>query len=201
MALLFSSPWDDAGRWRDALSLELPDLEFREWAADGKDIGDPAAIEYALVWGPEKGALKAFPNLKAIFSLGAGVDHLMDGHDLPLGVPVVRLVDPGLTRGMAEYVIYWVLHTHRRFGDYARMTAEGTWEMLPQADTRARRVGVMGLGVMGGTAAVKLAALDFSTSPAGAGALSPWTASRPSTGPAGSGPSSRGRKSWSACCR
>ncbi len=169
MALLFSSTWDDTGRWRDALSLELPDLEFREWTLPGEDNGetggedggDPAAIEYALVWGPKKGALKAFPNLKAIFSLGAGVDHLMDGRDLPDGVPVVRLVDPGLTRGMAEYVIYWVLHYHRRFGDYARMTAEGTWEMLPQADTRARRVGIMGLGVMGAAAVAKLGGLEF----------------------------------------
>ena len=161
MALLFSSPWDDAGRWRDALARELPDLEFREWAPGGKLAGEAADIGYALVWGPEKGALKAFPNLKAIFSLGAGVDHLMDGRSLPEGVPVVRLVDPGLTRGMAEYVIYWVLHHHRRFGDYAKMTAEGTWEMLEQPDTRARRVGILGLGVMGADAAAKLGQLEF----------------------------------------
>ena len=158
MARLFSSPWDDAGRWRDALARELPDLEFREWTIES---GEAADIEYALVWRPEKGALKAFPNLKAILSLGAGVDHLMDGRDLPDGVPVVRLVDPGLTRGMIEYVIYWVLHYHRRFGDYTRMTAEGTWEMLPQPDTRARRVGIMGLGVMGAGAAAKLGGLEF----------------------------------------
>ncbi len=158
MVLLYFSPWDDAGRWRDALALELPDLEFREGPVES---GEAADIEYALVWGPEKGALKAFPNLKAILSLGAGVDHLMDGRDLPDSVPVVRLVDPGLTRGMIEYVIYWVLHHHRRFGDYARMTAEGTWDMLPQPDTRVRRVGIMGLGVMGAAVVAKLGVLEF----------------------------------------
>ncbi len=73
MALLFSSTWDDTGRWRDALSLELPDLEFREWTPPGgdkgknggedggEDGGDPAAIEYALVWRPKKGALRNSP--------------------------------------------------------------------------------------------------------------------------------------------
>ncbi|MEE8213478.1 MAG: glyoxylate/hydroxypyruvate reductase A, partial [Alphaproteobacteria bacterium] len=91
MALLFSSKTDDADLWRDALAHELPDLDFRVWTPGGEDIGDPADIEYALVWAPKKGALRKFPNLKAIFSLGAGVDHLMEGRDLPEGVPVVRL--------------------------------------------------------------------------------------------------------------
>lgn len=158
MALLFSSKIDDAGRWRKALAEELPDLEFRVWP-DG--TGEPADIEYALVWGPKRGALKAFSNLKAIFSLGAGVDHLMGDRDLPDGVPIVRLVDPALTQGMSEYVLYWVLHHHRRFGDYARLAAEGRWKKLPQVPPAQRRVGVMGLGVIGGDAARKLKALDF----------------------------------------
>ena len=158
MTLLFSSKTDDAERWRKALKAELPDLAFRVWP---DDVGPPEAIEYALAWGPKRGALKAYPNLKAIFSLGAGVDHLMGDRELPDDVPVVRLVDPGLTTGMSEYVVYWVLHFHRRFGDYARLAAEKTWKQLPQASPRKRRVGIMGLGVMGGDAARKLRALEF----------------------------------------
>ncbi|MFQ5763415.1 MAG: NAD(P)-dependent oxidoreductase, partial [Rhodospirillales bacterium] len=160
MALLFSSTWDDAERWRQALARELPGLDFREWSPDGKDVGEPADIDYALVWKPEPGMLTTFPNLKAIFSLGAGVDHLR-GTDLPAGVPVVRLVDPGLTAGMSEYVVHWVLHHHRRFGDYARQQAEKRWQPLPQTDARARRVGIMGLGVMGRDAVAKLKPFGF----------------------------------------
>ncbi len=164
MALLFSSKTDDADLWRDALAHELPDLDFRVWipgGEEGADGGDPTDIEYALVWAPKKGALRKFPNLKAIFSLGAGVDHLMVGRDLPEGVPVVRLVDPGLTRGMREYVIYWVLHHHRHFGEYERLVAQKRWQQLPQADTRKRRVGILGLGILGADAAAKLAALEI----------------------------------------
>ena len=160
MALLFSSKNDDPERWREALLAEIPDLDFRVWTTDGKNIGDPADIEFALVWAPKKGALKAFPNLKAVLSLGAGVDHLL-GRDLPEGMPVVRLVDPGLTRGMREYVIYWTLHFHRRFAEYAESSAAKKWQQLPQADTRKRRVGIMGLGVMGADAATHLNALEF----------------------------------------
>ena len=161
MALLFSSKNDDPDDWRDALARELPALDFRVWTPDEENIGDPADIDYALVWGPKKGALKSFPNLKAIFSLGAGVDHLMDGRGLPPGVPVVRLVDPGLTRGMSEYVVYWVLHHHRNFGAYARIVENKGWDRLAQADPGERRVGIMGLGVLGADAVEKLKPFGF----------------------------------------
>jgi glyoxylate/hydroxypyruvate reductase A len=160
MALLFSSKNDDADRWRDILVRELPDLDFRVWTPDGDEIGDPKDIEYVLVWGPKQGAFKDLPNLKCIFSLGAGVDHLI-GKDLPAGVPVVRLMDPGLTRGMSEYVLYWVLHHHRRMADYVQGSQENRWQQYPQADTRSRRIGIMGLGVLGLDAANKLSALEF----------------------------------------
>ncbi len=160
MALLFSSQNDDAGEWREAMAKEMPDQDFRVWTPDGKDVGDPAEIDYALVGGPGEGALKDFPNLKAIFSLGAGVNHLV-GRDLPEGVPVVRLKDPCMILGMSEYVAYWVLHYHRHFGDYAGMTAEKHWQQLPQTGARNRRVGIMGLGVMGLDAVAKLRPFGF----------------------------------------
>lgn len=158
MALLFSSKTDDAARWQKALKKELPDLDFRVWP-DG--VGDAGDIEYALVWGPKRGALREFPNLKAIFSLGAGVDHLMGDRDLPDDVPIVRLVDPALTTGMSEYVLYWVLHFHRRMGDYMRYSRKAKWKKLAQVGPKQRRVGIMGLGVIGADAASKLRALDF----------------------------------------
>ena len=53
------------------------------------------------------------PRLKAIFSLGAGVDHVFADPELP-DVPVVRIVDPDLTMRMTEYVVLHVLMHHRR---------------------------------------------------------------------------------------
>jgi glyoxylate/hydroxypyruvate reductase A len=74
---------------------------------------------------------------------------------------VVRLVDRALTQGMSEYVLYWVIHYHRRMGDYADMVARKQWANLLQADTRLRRVGILGLGELGTDAARKLVALEF----------------------------------------
>ena len=158
MKLLFISGVDKAKLWRDEMLKQLPELDFRAWP---DDTGEADEIDYALVWKPPVGELARYPNLKAILSLGAGVDHIFLDPELPDGVPIVRLVDRCLTEGMSEYVLYWGLHYHRHFKAYAEMVAERRWDNLLQHDTRRRRVGILGLGELGSDAAVKLAGLGF----------------------------------------
>ena len=45
---------------------------------------DPAEVHYAAVWKPRPGELAAFPNLRVIFNLGAGVDALMADRSCPM---------------------------------------------------------------------------------------------------------------------
>ncbi len=157
MALLFKSDIDRGDSWRRVL-LELePGLDLREWP----EIGDPNDIEYALVWKPPQGELKTYPNLKAIFSLGAGIDHLASDPELPKDVPVVRMVEPGLTAGMTEFVIMSVLYHHRFMLDYAAQARAHQWREIDQVPAWERRVGIMGLGVLGGDAAEALVGLRF----------------------------------------
>jgi glyoxylate/hydroxypyruvate reductase len=135
-----------------------PDLTVRSWP---DDIGDPSEITHALAWKPPAGVLKSLPNLKVIFSMGAGVDHLFSDPDLP-DVPVVRFVDPNLTMRMSEYVCLHVLTHQRRMLEYRELQARGEWqEVWPQPGADEVRVGVMGLGVLGRDAAEKLRLLGF----------------------------------------
>ncbi|MCP5367252.1 MAG: glyoxylate/hydroxypyruvate reductase A [Hyphomicrobiales bacterium] len=161
MTLLFAAAGEDPDPWRRALAPLLPERDlagagWRVWP----DLGDPAAVRDALVWKPPAGSLAGLPNLRAILNLGAGVDALAADETLP-GVPVVRLIDPAMTAGMSEYVLYWVLHFHRHFHLYAERARAGKWGFVPQVDATERRVGILGLGELGGDAARKLAALDF----------------------------------------
>ena len=158
MKFLFLSAADKAAAWREAILGKFPDASFDIWS---DEITDKASYDYAIVWKPPVGELKSFPNLRGILSLGAGVDGILVDTDLPEGVPVVRLVDRCLTEGMSEYVLYWVLHYHRRMGVYLNWTAQGTWKQMRQTDTRDKRVGFLGLGELGSDAAKKVAALGF----------------------------------------
>lgn len=157
MALLFWSDIDPADWWRDALGESIADLDFRVWP----EVGNPDDIDFALVWEPHPGSLRTFANLKAIFSLGAGVDHLLCDPDLPPGVPITRVVDPNMTQRMTEYVVLHVLRYHRQHDDYEEQQRRIDWTMRPQPAAGERCVGVMGLGELGGNAVRALAALGL----------------------------------------
>jgi len=153
--LIATGPWDPAP-WAAAVRAVEPDRPVFVWP----DLPDPAAIRYALVWGPPEGLLASLPNLAAIFSLGAGVDHLVFQEGLP-EVPIVRVVSSDLTRRMTEWVTLQVLTHHRQALAYARQQAARTWKELAQPQAADVRVGIMGMGVLGRDTAQVLVRLGF----------------------------------------
>jgi glyoxylate/hydroxypyruvate reductase len=157
MALLFRSSVDSEARWKPQLARLMPELEVRIWP----EIGDPAEIDYALVWHPEPGLLASLPKLKLILSLGAGVDHVLCDPHLPRGVPIVRLVDPYLTDAMSEYVVLQVLRLHRQDLDYGAQQRVEIWRELGQKNAGERPVGILGAGEIGQDAGRKLKGLGF----------------------------------------
>ena len=167
MALLFKGDIDRGGDWQAALTRHAPDIEIRTWP----DTGAVAEIDYALVWKPPRGFLASLPNLKAIFSIGAGIDHLASDPDLP-DIPVVRMVEPGLTTGMTEFVVMSVLYHHRFMLDYRAQQRARAWHEISQVAPDRRRVGIMGLGVLGCDALERLKLFGFD--------LAGWSRSRKS---------------------
>lgn len=160
MVLLIKSDIDRGGDWRRAMAAARPGLNSVLWPYDG----DPAAIDYALVWRPPKGELAGYPNLKAIFSIGAGIDHFRSDPELPRHLPVARMLEPALSAGMSEFVVLAVLHHHRAMGDYARQQRERVWRVRPQVLAARRRIGLLGLGALGRDAAAKLLSFGFPVS-------------------------------------
>jgi glyoxylate/hydroxypyruvate reductase A len=132
-------------------------MAFRVWP----DIGPRDEIRYALVWRQPPGSLARLPNLKAILVLGAGVDSVLSDPELPIDVPVVRLVDAGLPGPMAEYALYAVLHFQRRMADYFGQQRDAIWRPREEFLARQWPVGVMGLGVIGATVARRIRAQGF----------------------------------------
>jgi glyoxylate/hydroxypyruvate reductase A len=157
MPLLYCSSWSEPETWRRAFHAHDPKLDFRVWPKSGP----VEEIDYVLAWHHVPGSLSAFPRLKAIFSLGAGVEKLLRDRELPAGVPIVRMVDPSLTAGMTEYVLLHVLRYHRRMPELEALQRRAQWVELEAPPASERRVGILGLGVLGSDAAMKLAALGF----------------------------------------
>jgi glyoxylate/hydroxypyruvate reductase A len=157
MQLAIVAPHEDGAAWSAALRRELPELGVRIWP----ELGDPAAIDAAFVWRHPHGALAGLPNLRAIFSLGAGVDGILADPLLPRAVPLVRMLDPNLATLMAEYVLAAALRHHCDLDRYQRLQREARWERRTRPALAQRRAGVMGLGALGSAAARALACAGF----------------------------------------
>jgi glyoxylate/hydroxypyruvate reductase len=136
----------------DRRVVVLPDMAF-----------DPAEIHYAAVWKPTPGELAAFPNLRVIFNLGAGVDALMADNSLPK-VPLVRVAVADLTDRMTEYVVLHVLMHHRQELYLRASQHERRWQPKFQWPASAISVGIMGLGTLGANAAEVLRRIGFRVS-------------------------------------
>jgi glyoxylate/hydroxypyruvate reductase A len=157
MAILFRSTPAATLRWRPLLARLMPQHEIRFWP----ELGDPAAIEYALVWQPEPGVLARLPKLRLIVGLGAGVDHLLRDPELPRHIPIMRLVDPYMTDAMSEFVVLSVLRLHRQDLNYLAQQRAREWRELEQKNAAERPVGILGFGTLGQDAGRKLKSLGF----------------------------------------
>ncbi|MDK4740990.1 glyoxylate/hydroxypyruvate reductase A [Rhizobium sp. CNPSo 3464] len=121
---------------------------------------DLSQVDYALLWKPDADLFQRAPNLKVIFSGGAGVDSMMNIADLP-DIPIVRFVDRSLTVRMTEWVVLQCLmHLRDVFGHF-RHQRKRVWGHLSAPEAREVTVGVMGLGILGLDAAAKLKVMGF----------------------------------------
>lgn len=154
---------------RGRVLLAISDYEPQLWldlftkereATLEADGPDDTSIDYAVVWKHEPNQLSGFSNLKAIFSLGAGVDHILADPGLP-DVPVVRVVDPNLTQHMTEYVAWRVLDHHRQGALYREQQRQRVWSEAAQQPANETSVGIMGIGELGSVVARALLSLGF----------------------------------------
>jgi len=143
------------------LLLHLADFNEASWAKrfaaalPGRrvvlrgDAYDPAEIDYIFVWKPKPDAFEGLHNLKAVLSLGAGVDALLRHPALPENVPIVRFVDADLTQRMSDYVVAQVGMHQRLFTRFKRDQQARRWVQLYPPAAWETTVGIMGMGVLG----------------------------------------------------
>lgn len=157
--LLLAVPVSWAGLWTTPLAEMAPDLNV---IVQGRDTYDPKSIDYALGFRPEPGLLGSLPNLKVVFSLGAGVDGFLIDPKYPKQVPLVRFVDHQLSREMAQYCVMHALIHHRQQRLFDQLQREKKWRQgIPPRRTEDTRIGILGLGEIGTLVAERLRDHDF----------------------------------------
>src|SRR5207249_2045429 len=148
--ILFASEIEKAEHWLPLLERALP--------RDRILLRPDAPIDVALVATPPPGTLENLRGVKLIQSLWMGVEKLLADPALPKGVPLARLVDPGMVAAMSETVLAHVLDWHRQHYAYRAQQHERRWHRHRQYLAADRTVGLLGLGELGSDAAGKLLA-------------------------------------------
>jgi glyoxylate/hydroxypyruvate reductase A len=156
MAFLYKGPAQRGAIWAEQFARKLPHVPFRSWP----DVGDASQVRFLAAWEPPPRLAETFPHLEVLFSVGAGVDQF-EFAALPADLTVVRMVEPGLTACMCEYVSWAVLSLHRQMPLYLHQQRGGQWLEHAVRPARTRRVGVMGMGTLGRAALGQLRQLGF----------------------------------------
>ena len=145
MTLLLHLGDFDERRWADGFAAALPGRRVVTRA----DQYDPDEVEYIFIWKPKPDAFVGLRNLKAILSLGAGVDALLRNPSRPTDVPISRFMDEDLTQRMSDYVLAQVTMHQRLFTRFKRDQQAKRWRQLYPAPAWDATVGIMGLGSLG----------------------------------------------------
>ena len=156
MSFVYKADPARGAEWARHFRERMPELPFHVWP----DIGDPSAVRFLAAWEPPADIASLFPNLELLFSSGAGVDQF-DFAALPPGLGLVRMIEPGIVEGMVEYATLSVLALHRDFPSYREQQRAKAWKTIRVRPASARRVGVMGLGLLGRAVLERLSAFGF----------------------------------------
>lgn len=144
--------------WLEVLRRTMPEeriLPFRELMPEERRLA-----EIAIVANPDPADVAALPGLSFIHSLWAGVERLV----MELGVtapPIVRLVDPELSRVMAEAVLAWTFYLQRDMPAYRKAQSERRWIQRDYRHPAEVSVGLLGLGALGSLSAARLIEAGF----------------------------------------
>ena len=149
-------PSSERKKWITIFKKLIPDWEIQLL----ESIKNKDLIDTALVWNHPRGVFKEFKNLSLVCSLGAGVDHLISDPEIPKGIKITRIVDPLLSFSMSNYIIMAVLQYHRKFDKYIEDQKNKIWDhnLSPEINIS---IGILGLGTLGGDAAIKLKNIGF----------------------------------------
>lgn len=154
--ILFAARSDRWTEYEQPLRKALVDAGIT--ANLGCDI--PADEVDYIVYAPnsEVQDFTVFPRLKAVLNLWAGVESIAPNKTLT--VPLARMVDAGMTRGMVEWVTGHVMRHHLGM-DAHIVNPNHDWTPVAPPLAQDRVVTLLGLGELGAACAQTLAGLGF----------------------------------------
>ena len=157
MSIFFYCKFKNKKEWLNAIQKKF----LNEKIFTTEDKPDYSKIDYAIVWNLPDNILKKLKNIKIIFSLGAGVDHIIN---LPSydKTPIVRVKDKNMAERMSYHVHSQILTYQLKLYLFQRAQIKKKW--LGEQNTKLNNeitIGIIGLGFLGSYVAKYLEKLNY----------------------------------------
>jgi len=157
MNILFHCTFSDSDEWLKSLKKKFKGHKF---LTVNKNT-DYNKVEIAVIWNLPNHIFRKIKNVKVIFSLGAGVDHITN---LPSykGTPIIRIKDPNMRERMFNHALSQILNFQLKLIHYHKAQQKKIW--LAESSTpqnRNLKIGILGLGYLGSFIAKKLLKLNY----------------------------------------
>ena len=122
---------------------------------------DLSKIDVAMVWNLPSNIFKKMVNLKAIFSIGAGVDHILKLPNIR-NLPIIRVKDPTMRIRMYNHVLSQILIFQLKLKIYDEAQRKKIWmnERYTPLNNELT-IGIMGLGYIGNFVALNIKKLGY----------------------------------------
>ena len=161
MHLVISLPEDEAAPWMDLFRAALPEASLSRHEPGTPPDARAQRADYVIAAYPSATLFAEQPAPKAIFTVSAGVGHVLKLPNLPRDAPLIRVEDAGMAAQMIRYVVTAAMRYTQRLDTYRRQQHAAEWKQHSPRGPSQIVAGVLGLGVIGSAIARALATLHF----------------------------------------
>ncbi|MCE0494966.1 2-hydroxyacid dehydrogenase [Vibrio salinus] len=144
VTVLYDSEISRGQFWQEKIGKYYPDVRFYVWP----EPVDLDSVDVLVVWKVSSDLLEKLPNLKAIFTVSAGIDQI-DFAVIPERVDIVRMIDEDLSDQLAEYAVMSALMIYRDMPGCQKNQKVKQWLPFNVPLAKEYHVGIMGLGQQG----------------------------------------------------
>ena len=157
MSILFHCTFSNSKEWKTKIKEKFKNKKI----ISINDKNEFDKVDIAIIWNLPNQILNKLTNLKIIFSIGAGVDHILKLNDYN-GTPIVRIKDPLMGELMYYYVLSQILNFQLRINDYKIAQKHKVWldEIIPPFN-KDLTIGILGLGYLGSIVAKSLSKNNY----------------------------------------
>jgi len=159
MTILFhNTTFDKIDVWKKTIKQYFKNEEIIS-IKDYKKFND---VKYAIIWNLPDHILPRLKNLKVIFSMGAGIDHILKLKSYNRKISIIRIKDPKMGERIANYSLAQILNYQLNFKIFQNSQINKNWlRQITPNDNENLTVGIMGFGFLGNHIARLLLRLNY----------------------------------------